>query len=278
MLKITDLSPPRLAWLSVLAGGLLAGAALLLDSWRGPGLPAGSVALVGEHTISREEWLRALQSVQGDSGRQLDAAARARILQRLVDEELLFQHALASGLVRDEPGLRKTVIAALVDGATSGGTADDAAARALFDSQPQRFAPQPRLRVTALLLPAGAQAPDAVLLRNALEQGRAPAPLLPVTLPDTALPVSRLAQYLGGGAVAALQSAQPGQLLGPLPAGDARLYLLLRERQQDVPRYEDVAEAVRSDLARQQADAALARLLEQLRRDIPVKIAADAQP
>ncbi|WP_162932164.1 hypothetical protein [Solimonas sp. K1W22B-7] len=277
-MKVTNLSSARLAWLSVLAGGLLAGAALLWDSWRGPGLPAGSVALVGEHTISREEWLRALQSVQGDSGRALDAAARARILQRLVDEELLFQHALASGLVRDEPGLRKTVIAALVDGATAGGTTDEAATRALFDRQPQRYAPQPRLRVAALLLPAGAQAPDAALLRSALEQGQATAPLLPVTLPDTALPVSRLAQYLGGGAVAALQSAQPGQLLGPLPAGDAQLYLLLRERQQDSPHYEDVAEAVRSDLARQQADAALARLLEQLRRDIPVKIAPDAQP
>lgn len=278
MLKPDPLPSARLAWLAVLAGGLLAGGTLLLDSWRGPGLPAGSVALVGEQPISREDWLRALQSVQGDGGRSLDAAARTRILQRLVDEELLYQHALSSGLVRDEPGLRKTVIAALIDGATAGGAVDEAAARALFEREPARFAAQPRLRVAALRLPAGAGAPDATSLRTALQQGTVPPPLQAVALPDSALPLPRLAQYLGGGAVQALQSANAGELLGPLPDGDGQLYLLLRERQQQAARYEDVAAAVRSELSRREADAALARLLEQLRHDIPVRIAADAQP
>jgi len=280
MLNETLRRPALLAWLSLICGGLLAAAALLLDGWRGPALPDGVVAQVGTQAIARDEWLRALQSVQGDSGRRLDAAAQAAVLQHLVDEELLFQHALASGLVRDDPGLRKTVIAGLVDAATAGDPADEvdeAAARELFEREPQRFGGQARLRVSALRLPQGTPPPPVAQLRAALAGGPLPPPLRPVALPDAPLAPAQLAQLLGGSAAEALRQAAPDQVLGPLPAGADSLYLLLRERLQQSPRYEEVAGAVRAELAHRQADAALERLLQQLRRDTPVRIARDAQ-
>ncbi|HSW12044.1 MAG TPA: peptidylprolyl isomerase [Solimonas sp.] len=278
MLISTLRKPPLLAWLSVLAGGLLAGAALLLDGWHGGGLPADAVAVVGERPIARADWLQALQSVEGDRGRVLDAAGRAKLLQRLVDEELLFQHALASGLVRDDPGLRKTVIAALVEATTAVDAVDEIAARALFEREPARFGGQPRLRVAGLRVPAQVPAPPRAELGAMLQAGRVIPPLRDLELPDALLGLPQLAQRLGGTAATALRDAKPGELIGPIETGSGALYLLLRERQQILPRYEEVATAVRGELARRQADASLEQLLRELRRDASIHIAPDARP
>lgn len=256
---------------------MLAGATLLADGWRGAGLPADAVALVDDHPIARADWLRAVHAVESDRGRSLDATERAQVLRRLIDEELLFQHAVGGGLVRNDPGLRKTVIAGLIDAATAGGTADEAAARDLFERDPAYFAAQMRLRVAGLRLPAGQQAPSPTAILAALGTGEVPAPLQPLDLPDAALPLAQLAQRLGGGATEALRHAKVGELVGPLPAANGSHYLSVIERQADSPRYEDVAEAVRSELARRNAEAALDRLLQTLRRDTPIVISADAR-
>ena len=71
-------------------------------------------------------WLRAIQAVETDRGAPLDGISRRAILQRLIDEELLFQHAIDSGLARNDPGLRKTLIAGLVDATTAGEAAGTA--------------------------------------------------------------------------------------------------------------------------------------------------------
>lgn len=265
------------AWLAVLAGGVLAGTTLLVDGWRGAGLPADAVARVDDHPIARADWLRAVHAVESDRGRSLDAAERAQVLRRMIDEELLFQHAVGGGLVRNDPGLRKTVIAGLIDAATAGGAADDVAARALFERDPAYFAAQMRLRVAGLRLPAGLQAPPAAAILAAIGTGEVPAPLLPLDLPAAALPLPQLAQRLGGSATEALRHAGVGELVGPLPAANGALYLSVIERQADSPRYEDVAEAVRSELARRNAEAALDRLLQTLRRDTPIVISPDAR-
>ena len=52
--------------------------------------------------------------------------------------------------MRQDPGLRKTVIAGLIDAASGVDRVDEAAARALFEQDPGYFAAQPRLRVAAL--------------------------------------------------------------------------------------------------------------------------------
>ncbi|MDP3857018.1 MAG: hypothetical protein Q8Q73_04555 [Stagnimonas sp.] len=257
-----------LAWASVLAGGLLAAGSLVYEGRPGR-LPADAVAVVGSQGIARAQWLRAMQAVEGDLGRALSAPERRAVLDRLIDEELLFQHALASGLARDDPGLRKTLIAALVEASTAGGTVDETAARALFAADPGRFAAQPRLRVRAVQAPTDA---DRAGLLAALRDGHLASGWRRVDLPDQPLPLSQLAQYLGGSATEALRRAAVDELIGPLDAGGVSLYLLLRERQADAPAYEDVAEAVRAEWARRAAEQALAELLRRLRGEARIRI------
>jgi len=261
----------------VLAGGLLALASLWHEGRSGV-LPAGAVARVGDQFIPRTHWLRAVEAVETDRGAALDDAGRRAVLQRLIDEELLYQHAIDSGLARDDPGLRKTLIAGLVDAATAGGSVDEAAARALFERDPRYFAAQARLRVGAVELEAAAAPPSREILMAALRGGPLAPPLRAVTLPATAVPLPQLAQRLGGSAAQALRSAQIGELIGPIAQGEAnRLYLMVLERKTDAPRYEEVAEAVRSEWARREAEAALAALLQDLRRSAAIRIADDAR-
>lgn len=226
--------------------------------------------MVGSQPIGRAQWLQAVAAVESDRGLALSAPERRAVLQKLIDEELLFQQALDSGLARDDPGLRKTLIAALIDASTAGGAVDEAAARALFEQEPGRFAAQPRLRVAALEAPADAQ-PAAVLA--ALRGGPLAEGWRTLPLPDQLLPIPQLAQRLGGGAATALSQAALGQVIGPLESGGVSLYLLLRERQADAPVYEDVAEAVRSEWARRNADRALEALLQRLRGEARVRVA-----
>ncbi len=262
-----------LAWSAVLVGGAVATAALVHDGWP-TRLPRDAVAMVGTQPISREQWLRALAAVETDRGRPLDAAERASVLQRLVDEELLFQHALDSGLARDDPGLRKTLVAGVIDASTAASGEDEAGARVLFARDPGYFAAQPRLRVTAVALPPEAQPPTTETLVAALRDGEITAPLHAIDLPQLPVPLPQLAQRLGGRAAEALRTGVPGEVMGPL-AGDGRslLYLMVRQRLADQPRYEDVADAVRVEWARRQAEAELADLLAALRQSTSVRLA-----
>lgn len=260
-----------LAWAAALAGGLIAATALHVDGRYS--LPDDAVAVVGTQPIPRAEWLRAVAAVESDRGTPLDAAARSAILQRLIDEELLFQHAIDSGLARNDPGLRKTLVAGLVDATTAGEGTDEAAARALFERDPSYFSAQPRLRASALALPADAKPPDAAALQSALQGGPMHAQGKVVDLPDQALTLPQIAQRLGGSAAEALRTAEPGRVLGPLHGDGAQLYLMLHERLTDTPRYEDVADAVRTELARRHAEAALERLLTTLRSTTSIRIA-----
>lgn len=277
MLNESDARRIRIAWLAVAAGGLLAALSLLYEG-RGKSLPAGAAAEVGTQAIGREQWQRAVQAVENDRGRALDAAQRRAVLDRLIDEELLFQHALDSGLVRDDPGLRKTLVAALIDATTAGGAVDERAARALFERDPGYFAAQPRLQVAAAGIAAGAAPANTDALRDALLADAAlPHGFERIPLADDALPLAQIAQRLGGSAAAALHRAGIGELVGPIAQGGMQVYAVLRARYADAVRYEDVAEAVRTEWRRRAAETALAALLDELRGDATIRYADDAR-
>ena len=62
------------------------------------------------------------------------------------------------------------------------------------------------------------------------------------------------------------------RLIGPLQTGTRTQFLLVLARQADAPAYEDVAEAVRAEWARHEAERALAALLQRLRRNASLRV------
>jgi hypothetical protein len=95
-----------------IAGGALA--ATFARPGRGA-LPAGAIAAVNGVPIRSDDFERALELYAADRRTPLGEADRAHVLGRLIDEELLVQHGLASGLLDSERSLRELVVRAMVD-------------------------------------------------------------------------------------------------------------------------------------------------------------------
>ena len=155
------------AWL--LAGGMLVGAALAvfyivrIPDTVEPGTDA--VAWVHDRPISRASYENALQAVAGDrkSG-TLREDDRERVLQRLIDQELLIDRAIELGLPERDPQIRNQLATAMIaflvrraeDEATA---AEETDLRAFYEEQRFRFERSAQYRVAveggAVPLPTG---------------------------------------------------------------------------------------------------------------------------
>ncbi len=118
-------SPGRRAADARLAGWLLAlgvvlGVASGIQSARSAApatsaLPPGVAALVDGRPIRAEEVARAVEMLAGDRREPLSQQERERVLERLIDEDLLVDSALARGFLASERSVRDAVTLAMVE-------------------------------------------------------------------------------------------------------------------------------------------------------------------
>jgi len=251
-----DRLPPTAAraprWL--LVAGLAAGAVLAAAGLRaGPGandLPPHAVARVNQHLILRDAWLRAVAAVASERRAPLSEADQRRILDRLIDEELLVQHGVALGLVERDARLRSTLVSEVMAATrTAEAPPDEAALRRFYEEQRDFFAPTGRLRVRAWRLGADGA-------RLTFEPA----------VPDALLPVGKLQTYLGPALTGRALQLRPGEtseaIAGP---GGTVVLQLLETRQDPAPPFEQVREQVRAEAVRRADEAAVRELLADLR-------------
>jgi hypothetical protein len=132
----------RARWLLGIAGvaGIVAG---VLASLRGPALPPArlpesAIVSVDGTPILREEWERAVSLLAGDRREPPKASDRARVLERLIDEELLVHHALAEGLVEHDRSVRDALLRAMIESIGADATsraAEKPELRAFFEQE-----------------------------------------------------------------------------------------------------------------------------------------------
>src|SRR6185295_10882002 len=85
-------------------------------------------------------------------------------------------------------------------------------------------------------------------------------------LPDTLLPVSKLADYLGATALRTVLALEPGGVSDPVRSNTGYHVLQLLERQSDVaPPLEEIKPQVIAEFRRRAADQALRAYLDDLR-------------
>jgi parvulin-like peptidyl-prolyl cis-trans isomerase-like protein len=274
----------RARWL--LAAGAAAGIALAASGLvRGAALPGGTlapgeIARVNGAPIRAEELERLVAALERDRRSPVTDADRTRVLDRLIEEELLVQRAVEIGLVESEPGVRKALVQALVDSIVAEAESEDPepeALRRFYDEHRDYFAGGERFRVERLVFrarsggaPPGERAAEA---RRALEaqepvaavrERLADAPV--VTLPDMLLPGAKLREYLGAEAVGTLLAAPAGAWTETKEgAGGVQLLRLTEREGGEAPAYEAVAPQVSAEWRRQQGDRALRESLDFLR-------------
>ena len=268
------------------------------------------MARVGERVIRRVDYERVLAGVEQDLRGPIDAAMRRRVLERMIDEELLVQRALDLGLAAVDRRIRGELTSALIDSIVSGAEAEEPDARAVeahFEANRDFFTRPGRLRARSLFFssrsdrplgagpgpgtgpsPSGADEPRT--RTAALERARRAAarlardePLEDVRrtladpqvspLPDVLLPASKVRDYLGPRLLATIESLEVGEWSDPVESETGFHLVQLVDREPPVaPPLEEVRALVRRDLERRRGDDALRRYLDDLRAWIPVSV------
>lgn len=240
----------------LLIGGLLLGiAAAAVGVLRDRGshaLPAQAMAQVNDRLISRDAWLRAVAAVASERRTPLTEDDKRHILARLIDEELLVQHGVALGLIEQDRRLRGQLVSDVIATATAAEaepTADESELRRFHRDNQDFFTPPGRIRVAVYRLGAAGA------------RGTFVPPV-----PDALLPPTKLRTYLGPALTQLAMQLQPGQSSAPTESGGSPVVVEMLERELGfAPPYEQVAEQVRAEHQRRRDEAALRRLLAELR-------------
>jgi parvulin-like peptidyl-prolyl isomerase len=269
--------------LGVVAGVLLAGWGLVTSGTTAVTLPDDMVALVNGEPITAEAFARLEAAVKTERrGASLDEAQRQRLLDRLVDEELLLQRGIDLGLARHEPSARRAIVSAVVAAVTADAEAaepDEETLRRFHSDAAERFQRPGRVAVDVLLASTSTW-PEAQAFQRAVDGARrlrAGDSFESVSqslgdrqlaeLPAGPLPLETLREYLGPSAAQATAQLAPGEVTEPVRGAGGYYVIRLRERMggETIP-FEEVREQVRAEWLREQGERALADYLEELRR------------
>ena len=271
----------RLILLLLGAGtGLLLAASGLLERWRYPlqELPPDVVARVGTHEIPRSRYLELLSDLAADKQTPLTGADHDFALQRLIDEELLIQRGVELNLADSSPTVRKAIASAVIAQLAAESEAvlpSQEALRELYESDAEFFATTSRYRLHWWRIP-GADERSIAAAREAatlLKSGQGDEGVENATgmqrqqiLPDTLLPPSKLADYLGPGLARQVPLLESGQVSAPIElAGDTHILMLLEREAGGLPEFETLKPVLLDEYRRRAGDEALRAYLSRLR-------------
>jgi hypothetical protein len=297
---LSDLAPEqnaargRAPWL--LTAGAAIGLALatfgLLERPTDPRLLApDAAAQVGGRTIRRIDYERVLAGVEGDLRNPLDESDRRRVLDRMIDEELLVQRALELGLAAIDRRVRGELTAGLMDSIVGEADADEASPREVarhFEENIDFFTRPGRLHAQTIFFSArndgrrqdGSAAERATraggLLRageNASEVESRLGDLQISPIPNGMLPPSKVRDYVGPIILQSLAELAVGEWSEPIESGGGVYLARVIDREPPIiPAFEEVEGLVRQDLRRRRGDQALRDYLDDLRSRTPVAI------
>jgi parvulin-like peptidyl-prolyl isomerase len=275
--------PTLLLALGAAAGiGLAALGLLRSGAASGRALPRDAVAMVNGQVIRLDDYQRVVNGLGQERRNGADDAARQHVLERLIEEELLVQRGLELGFARQDTKLRKDLTSAVIDSIVAeyeGIQPTDAELRSFYDQQRTFFTRPGHLRVRQIwcrvINPADAPAAleraqqaarrvrageDFAAVRTALGD----AEIAP--LPDSLLPVTKLADYLGATALRTVLSLDAGAVSDPVRSNTGYHVLQVMERQADsAAPLNEIKPEVIAEFRRRAADQALRAYLDDLR-------------
>jgi PPIC-type PPIASE domain/SurA-like N-terminal domain len=264
--------------------GLSLGAVGLIRPAKGESLPQDAVATVHGVPIARADFERALAAVRSDARNQQDESAlRHRVLQRLIEEQLLVSRALELGLAERDPQVRGDLSQAMLDLLVARGeqaqTPSDDELRRFYTEHGERFRTPGRVKLAWTMLPASGDARATLAAAGELRERWArgddvqlPPPPLP--LPDGWLPVSKLPDYLGATLSQLASSLAVGAVSEPWQdaQGVHLLRVVDREPGAVVP-FEQAREQVTAAWLRDAGERRLRAFFEERRDEAHIEIA-----
>jgi parvulin-like peptidyl-prolyl isomerase len=282
---------PLLLVLGAGMGVALAATGLLASAGgTGGALPPGAVARVNGEAVRLDDYQRALGALASDRREGIGPDDRRLVLDRVIEEELLVQRGLELGLARRDARVRRDLTAAVIDAAvagTDGVEPTEKELEAFYARNRDLFVRSGRLRVRQVWCRAERSADDGSAgerARRATERLRAGEAFEavrdsegdrePALLPDTLLPVAKLADYLGPTALATALALAPGAVSDPVRSATGFHVLQVIAREPDgVPALGEIHDQVVAEFRRHAGDEALRAYLNELRARAVIDVA-----
>lgn len=276
-----------------LGAGAALGAALAAVGLAGgvrpaPRVPADAVATVNGVPIARATYAAALAAVAGDrKDGALDPEVRQRVLDRLIEEELLVQRGLALGLARLDPRVRADLVAAVLGQVTADAALVAPPAltelAALRDAEPERFRRAPRTVVTTAWFAGADGEARAAAARAALVDDaswtrlRADGDRPTVVVPTGAVPAGALVDVVGPTATRAALTLPVGTISPPIVTSGGAWLLRVEARDDGgVAALAEARPAVEAEWRKRLGDQRLRELLDDERRAARIQLAPAA--
>jgi hypothetical protein len=248
---------PDVRWLlaGAVAGLLAAAFGILRQADPRDELPDNALARVNDQIISRENYDRAVARMGAGIRSETD---NARVLQRLVDDELLVQRGLELGMAQSDISVRDAIINSLI---------------AYLEDNAIRFSYVARMAVAAWQSDAEEVAQSFVTaLRDdgsvTVSDAIGPVPDLPAGLQ----PVEQLRDYLGPGITAAAADMPTGSSAVFARRGRWMVLQVLEKESSAVTDLSSIRNRVLLDYRRSLAERSLREYLDDLRRRADVVV------
>lgn len=278
--------PPSRRALVLLAVGAAAGVALaaagLIAVKPGSALPHGAAARVNGELIRSEDYERTLAGLAGDRRDGVGAGERQRVLDRLIEEELLVQRGMELGLARHDRKVRADLTAAVIASViadTEDVQPTPAQLQAFYDENRAFFTRPGRLRLRQVFIGVSGGTDEAAAREHAAEASRrlrageafdavraALGDSEVSRLPDALLPAEKLIDYIGPTVLKAALGLATGEVSEPVRSGTGYHVLQVVDRQADVtPPLPEIQPQVVAEFRRRAGDQALRAYLDELR-------------
>lgn len=276
-------------WLlfGALSGIALAGIDILEPNMK-VRLDDGTMALVNGVPVSLDRYRAIEQGLERERGGVLASEERARIVARLIEEELLVQRGVELGLVRQNALVRNTLVRTVTEAVASQQAASEPLEDELevfFRENQDFFATGERLRIHRILFDGYRTSPQDAERRaerasDALRDG------LPFQaaksrfgdedvypLPDAPLPAPTLSSYIGPVMLQAAQALEEGEISALLRSGSNFQLLQLVERLPgDQPTFSQSRDRVLVEWQRRHQEAMLREYIDWLRARADVSV------
>ena len=199
----------------------------------------GLIAKVNEVPISLEKYKSTLGHLTKGKRNPLTEKEKEIIINRLIEEELLFQRAKTLGLLEKDPLIRKTIVSSMLDFLKRPSKRDrppsDETLKSFFLQYKPEFIPAKRIRVSMFSF---SNKKSVEKLKNLLQKGE-PFQLLKkkwgessLEVPEMLLPGNTIRSYLGPTLTQMAFKLRAGETLGPIERGDNFLVVKLLEREE----------------------------------------------
>ena len=242
--------------------------------------PPDTLVTVNGYPITQSALRNAEKRIQSNSSDPMNPDDREFLLQRLIDDELLLQHADDLDILTTDPGIRKLLVRSSIDSIIEDSRSipiSDEQLRTFYEDHKSVFQRPGRIRLK------GASFSNPEMAKDAREIVKKEVPFKLaiadtkigelINIPSSLLPEHVLRRYLGSELAAVALSLSENQISSPITLGEYTylIYVLTKEPEQQLS-FDDSRLQVKSEYRSRHRQNALTNALTHLRKHSDIRV------